>query len=127
MVSDRDVAFFESKLSPKELELYMALQGRGKDRPFPLRGLTVDECIHVLNNNSVPHDPIVLVRWSWEKGRAEANKRVNNGETTWRKLYKEGYRWGIQGDITIITTVKQLRELIKNSPYDNDGRHYIKG
>ena len=108
---EADNRFYRSKISPQEVMLLDALQGKGEFR----RSVSMRENPFALRK---PQEVVEVVRWTWKPGHVKAHDYKNVSYLLYEEVWEQGYRdWGLWGDITIVNTPEELRQLFANNPH----------
>lgn len=61
---------------------------------------------------------VECVRWTWSDKRDNTHEARNTPMLRYDKLWEMGYRWGLTGDLTIVSSPAQLGKLRCNNPYE---------
>ena len=116
---EADARFYRSKITPEEVAVLDALQGKGSHRRHPPRAADPFRALR-------PGEAVEVVRWSWTAGHKKAHALCNKLGVRYEEIWNMGHRdWGVRGDITIAATAGMLKDLSNHNPYEHLDVHLV--
>jgi hypothetical protein len=102
-----DSKFYRDKLTNAGRLVHEVLHGTKYRRaPAPKLGQTAYDAAV---GGKRPNEHVILMCWSLRLKTEEAHEAYRSSQKSWKELWREGYRWGIDGEFFPITDNIQLQ------------------